>query len=501
VVVLSDNILELKNISKSFPGVKAIDDISLCVKKGSVHVIVGENGAGKSTLMKIINGVYKPDQGTMVFDGKEIGNLDPKKSMEIGISMIYQELNVIPEMSIAESIFLGREPSGKFKSFINNKQLYQAALEYLTSQNLKYNPAAKCKDLTVSELQIVEIIKAISCNAKLIIMDEPTSAITDSEVNFLFEKIQELKKNNVTIIYISHKLDEIFRIADYISVFRDGKHIKTGLAGEFDKNKIIALMVGRELTNIYPKETVPIGSELMRVEGLGREGIFENISFSVRKGEILGVSGLMGAGRTEIVRAIFGIDPKSSGKIVVEGKEVAIKNVSDAIEHGIVMLSENRRKYGFIPVGSVKENISLVALKYFFKSKLVKHKKEKETAQRMIAMLTIKTPTLDTMITNLSGGNQQKVVLAKWLLAKPKVLILDEPTRGIDVGAKFEIYKIMCNLAREGVAIIMISSELPELIGMSDRIIVISGGKLTGELNREEATQVKIMEYATRGGN
>lgn len=498
---MNENILELKKISKSFPGVKAIDNLSISIKRGSVHVIVGENGAGKSTLMKIINGVYKPDEGTVIFDGKELETIDPKKAREIGISMIYQELNVIPEMSIAESIFLGREPSRKIKSFINNKQLYKSAAEYLDSQNLKYNPATKYKDLTVSQAQIVEIVKAISCNAKLIIMDEPTSAITETEVNFLFEKIFELKKNGVTIIYISHKLDEIFKIADYISVFRDGKHIKTGMAKEFDKNKIITLMVGRELTNIYPKEDVPIGEEMMRVEGLDREGVFKDINFNVKKGEILGISGLMGAGRTEIVRAIFGLDPKSSGKILVEGKEVIIKNVSDAVNYGIIMLSENRRKYGFIPVRSVKENISLVALKYYFKSHMVKHEKEKETAKRMIELLTIKTPSLNTMISNLSGGNQQKVVLAKWLLAKPKVLILDEPTRGIDVGAKYEIYKIICNLAREGVAIIMISSELPELIGMSDRIIVISAGRLTGQLNREEATQVKIMEYATRGGN
>jgi inositol transport system ATP-binding protein len=498
---MNENILELKNVSKSFPGVKAIDDLSLSVKKGSVHVIVGENGAGKSTLMKIINGVYKPDKGTMVFDGNQLENLNPKKAMEIGISMIYQELNVIPELTIAESIFLGREPSRKFKFFINNKQLYKSAADYLESQNLKYDPSTQYKELTVSQAQIIEIIKAISCNAKLIIMDEPTSAITESEVDFLFGKIAELKKIGVTIIYISHKLDEIFRIADYISVFRDGKHIETGLAREFDKNKIISLMVGRELTNIYPKETVPIGEELMRVEGLSRNGVFQDISFHVKKGEILGIAGLMGAGRTEIVRAIFGLDPKNSGKIYIEGKEINIKNVTDAINNGIIMLSENRRRYGIIPVRSIKENISLVALKYYFKSKLIKHKKEIETAQKMIEMLTIKTPSMNTMISNLSGGNQQKVVLAKWLLAKPKLLILDEPTRGIDVGAKFEIYKIMCNLAKEGVAIIMISSELPELLGMSDRIVVIGAGRLTGQLSREEATQIKIMEYATRGVN
>jgi inositol transport system ATP-binding protein len=496
---MSDNILEMKNISKSFPGVKAIDDISLSVKKGSVHVIVGENGAGKSTLMKIINGTYIPDEGKIFFDGNELILKHATTASETGISMIYQELNIIPEMSVAENIFLGREPVRKLKSFINKKQLHKSASDYIKSQNLKFKPETKMKNLTVSEAQVIEIIKAISSNAKLIIMDEPTSAIPDTEVDFLFGKINELKKKGITIIYISHKLDEIFRIADYISVFRDGKHIKTGPAMEFNKNTIITLMVGRELTNIYPKETVPITEEIMKVENLNSKGVFENINFNVRKGEILGIAGLMGAGRTEIVRSIFGLDKKDSGKIYIEGKEVRINKVKDAIDNGIIMLSESRKEFGIIPVRSVKENISLVALKYYFKSKFIKHKEEKEVVKDMIVKLNIKTPSFNSLIVNLSGGNQQKAVLAKWLLVKPKVLILDEPTRGIDVGAKFEIYKIICNLAKEGIGIVMISSELPELLGMSDRIIVVSNGKITCSIDREKATQEEIMHYCTGG--
>jgi len=496
---MSENILELKNVTKSFPGVKAIDDISLTVKRGTVHVIVGENGAGKSTLMKIINGMYKPDAGEIIFDDTLLGAYTPKMARDMGIAMIYQELNIIPEMTVAENIYLGREPTRKFKTFIHNKKLNKQSAEYLKSQKLNIKARTKMKDLTVSQAQIIEIIKAITCNAKLIIMDEPTSAITESETEYLFEKIRELKAQGVSIIYISHKLDEIFKIADHISVFRDGRHIKTGSAGEFNKNSIITLMVGREMSNIYPKEEVEIAEEAFRVEGLTSKGVFSDINFSVRYGEILGFAGLMGAGRSEIVRAIFGLDKKDGGRILMGGKEVVIKSVNDAIENGIIMLSENRRKYGLIPIRSVRENIMLAALKYMLDKKFIRHRQEKKIAQEMVARLSIKTPSLNATVANLSGGNQQKAVLAKWLLIKPKVLILDEPTRGIDVGAKYEIYKIMGRLAKEGIAIIMISSELPELLGISDRIAVIRGGRLVGEIKREEATQESVMRFAAGG--
>lgn len=495
----NENILELKHITKLFPGVKAIDDITMSVKKGTVHVIVGENGAGKSTLMKIINGLYKPDEGTIFYNGEEFRATSATQSREMGISMIYQELNIVPEMTVADNIFLGREPMRKNKMFVDNKKLNEMARDYLKTQGLNYNLKEKMKNLSVSQAQMIEIIKAISCNAKLIIMDEPTSAITDTEVDYLFEKIAALKKQGVTIIYISHKMDEIFRIADYISIFRDGRHIETNPASMYDKNKIISMMVGRKMNDIYPKEETETGGEIFRVENFNSAGVFKDISFSLKKGEILGISGLMGAGRTEIVRSIFGLDKKDSGKIFLEGKEIKIKGVPDAIKHGIVMLSENRRRYGLIPVRSVLENIGLVALKYRFNSMWIKHRAENAAVLDMVKKLGVKAATVDTKVQTLSGGNQQKVVLAKWLLVNPKVLILDEPTRGIDVGAKYEIYKLMCELTKAGMSIIMISSELPELIGMSDRIIVVCQGKIAGELSHDEATQVKIMNYATGG--
>jgi len=495
----SENILELKNITKIFPGVVAIDDISMSVKRGSVHVIVGENGAGKSTLMKMINGLYKPTKGTIYFEGKKMQAINPNQARELGISMIYQELNIIPKMSIAENIYLGREPMKKNKIFIDDKKINRLAGQYLKEQKLDYNLHQKMEEISISQAQIIEIIKAISCNAKLIIMDEPTSAITDKEVDYLFEKIEMLKKQGVTIIYISHKLDELLRIADYISVFRDGKHIKTEHAGWFDKNKIISLMVGRELTDIYPKENIEIGDEVLRVENLSKVGVFGNTNFSVNKGEILGVAGLMGAGRTEIVRAIFGIDSKDTGKIFMNNQEIKINNVSDAINNGIAMVSEDRREFGIVPVGSVKENISLVWLKNSINKISIQQKIEKKNTLSMIKTLGIKTSSMDTLVETLSGGNQQKVVLAKWLIANPKVLILDEPTRGIDVGAKTEIYKLMTELVKQGMAIIMISSEMPELIGMSDRILVVYQGQITGEIGRSEASQTEIMKYATGG--
>lgn len=498
--IQDEPILTLTNITKSFPGVKAIDDITLTIKKGTVHVIVGENGAGKSTLMKIINGTYKPEQGTIYFDGKRFEPKYPTEARELGISMIYQELNIVPEMTIGENIYLGREPMRNGNIFINNKALYKAAGEYIKKQGLSFDLKEKMKTLSVSQAQMIEIIKAISCNAKLIIMDEPTSAITDTEVAYLFDRIRALKEQGVTIIYISHKMDEIFRIADYISVFRDGRHIETNPISAYTTDSIISKMVGREIKDVYPAREENIGEEVFRVENFKLEKKFKNISFALHKGEILGVSGLMGAGRTEIMRAIFGLDKRDGGKVFVGGKEVTIRNVSDAIENGIAMISENRRLYGLVPVRSVKENISLVGLKYYFKNWRILRKKENEVAVEMVKKLAIKIASLDTQVKTLSGGNQQKVVLAKWLLSSPKILIMDEPTRGIDVGAKYEIYKLMCSLTEQGMSIIMISSELPELIGMSDRVLVVCQGEIVKELDRKSATQVEIMKYAT-GGN
>lgn len=492
-------ILEMHNISKSFPGVKALDDVTLKVKKGTVHVLVGENGAGKSTLMKIIDGVHEPDQGKIFFSNKEVHIKSTLMAIKLGISMIHQELTPIPEMTIAQNLFLGREPEYKIRGFINWRKLYSQALELLKTMELNYSPKIKVKDLSVSELQILEIIKAISYNSSLIIMDEPTSAITESEVDHLFEKINDLKARGVSIIYISHKLDEIFKIADEVTVLRDGKVIGTHPAEELDKNKIITMMVGREISNIFPKTKVNIGEEVFAVDNLKKEGEFEDITFRVKQGEILGVAGLMGAGRTEVVRAIFGLDKFDEGKILIKGRSIKIKSPRDAINNGIVMLSEDRKRYGLILCRTILENISLPNLDRYSYGILIRKRKQRGEATDIFNKLSIKAPNMEVNVNSLSGGNQQKVVIAKWLLARPGVLILDEPTRGIDVGAKYEIYKLMCELANKGIAIIMISSELPEIIGMSDRVIIMNRGKIQGEITGEEISQEKIMYLATGG--
>lgn len=493
---MEENIkLRVSQIEKSFPGVKALDKIDFTVKKGSVHVLCGENGAGKSTLMKIINGVYQPDSGQIFIDEKPVKISSPIQARSLGISMIFQEMNYVPEMTVEENIFLGNLPVGKLGN-VDWKEVRQKTKELLKKENLPYSPTTLLKDLTVSDIQMLEIIKAISYNSDIIIMDEPTSAITLKEVEKLFAKIRELKARGVSIIYISHKLDEIFQIADEITVFRDGTVVESHPKEELDIEAVIALMVGRKLTNTYPKEEVKIGEELLKVEKLS--GLtYHDVSFHLNKGEIIGFAGLMGAGRTEVMRSLFGLDPIISGNVSIKGKQVGVKSVSQSIENGLVMLSEDRRRYGIIPVRSVKENTTLSFLqKVFYKFRL-HHKIEKNIVSDMFGKMKVKTPTLDTSIQSLSGGNQQKVVLAKWMIRNPDILILDEPTRGIDVGAKFEIYKLMTNLAQEGKSVIMVSSELPELIGMCDRIYVMSKGTITGELKRKDFTQELIMKYAT----
>lgn len=488
--------LRVSKIEKSFPGVKALDKIDFTVKKGSVHVLCGENGAGKSTLMKIINGIYQPDNGQIFIDEKPVKINNPIQARSLGISMIFQEMNYVPEMTVEENIFLGNLPVNKFGS-VDWKQVRQHATELLRLENLPYSPTTLLKDLTVSDIQMLEIIKAISYKSDIIIMDEPTSAITLKEVEKLFIKIRELKARGVSIIYISHKLDEIFQIADEITVFRDGTVVESHPKEELDIETVIALMVGRKLTNTYPKEEVKQGENLLQVQKLNSKSVFNNVSFHVKKGEIVGFAGLMGAGRTEVMRALFGLDPITSGSVKIKGKEVAIKNVRESINNGLVMLSEDRRRYGIIPVRSVKENTTLSFLQKVFYKMTYHHKVEHNIVTDMFTKMKVKTPTLDTTIQSLSGGNQQKVVLAKWMIRNPDILILDEPTRGIDVGAKFEIYKLMTNLVKEGKAVIMVSSELPELIGMCDRIYVMSKGTITGEIERKDFSQELIMKYAT----
>ena len=488
--------IELRGISKSFPGVKALDNVNFRVRKGTVHCLCGENGAGKSTLMKVINGLYKADTGEVRIDGKPVEIRDPIQAREYGIAMIAQELNYVPEMSIEENIFLGRLPVKKFGN-VDWKLVREETIKFLKQENLPYKPEQKLKTLTVSDIQMLEIIKAISYNAQIVIMDEPTSAITNREVEILFQKIQELKERGVSIIYISHKMEEVFRIADDITVLRDGTVVDSKPASELTLDRVIALMVGREMTNAYPKEEVPIGDPIFEVENLCAKGVFKNISFNVRKGEIVGFAGLMGAGRTETMRAIFGLDPYDSGTIKIHGKTVNIKKPSDAIANSLVMLSEDRRRYGIIPIRSVMENASISSLDKFFYGGHAHRAQERQMVGEYFSRMSVKTPSLDTLIQALSGGNQQKVLLAKWMLREPDILILDEPTRGIDVGAKFEIYKLMTELVEEGKTIVMVSSELPELIGMCDRIYVMNKGIITGCLERDQFTQETIMRYAT----
>ncbi len=491
--------LEVLHISKSFPGVLALDDISLQARRGSVLVLCGENGAGKSTLMKIINGIYQPDGGEIRIDGKRVHVRSPIQARKLGISMIFQELNFMPEMTVEESLFCGRLPMRG--AVVDWKAVRRRTIELLQKENLSYEPTARMKDLSVSDVQMLEILKAISIDASIIIMDEPTSAIMQREVERLFSKIADLKARGTCIIYISHKMDEVFKIADDITVLRDGRVVESRPRAELDIDKVISLMVGRKLNANFPKREVEIGEEALRVEHLTAPGAFQDISFNVHRGEIVGFAGLMGAGRTEVMRAIFGLDPLASGEILVHGKRVRIASVKDAKSAKIAMLSEDRRRYGLIPVRSVRENVSLSNLKQFIYGARLHRQKETRFVSALCDRLNVKTPTLKTVVEALSGGNQQKVVLGKWMLSEPDVLLMDEPTRGIDVGAKREIYKLMGDLAAEKRALVMVSSELPELIGMCDRIYVMCKGRISGELNRSEFTQEAIMRLAIGFGN
>lgn len=487
--------LRVSNIEKSFPGVKALDKIEFSVRKGTVHVLCGENGAGKSTLMKIINGIYQPDSGQILIDGKEVKIKNPIQARQLGISMIFQELNFIPEMTIEESLFVGNWPRDRFGK-VDWPEIRKRTLALLKAESLNYRPDTKLKDLTVSDIQMLEILKAISYQSDIIIMDEPTSAITQKEVDVLFGKIFELKARGAAIIYISHKMDEIFKIADDITVFRDGKVIDSKPKEALDIDTVIALMVGRKLGNDFPKAVVPIGEPILDVKRLcGLK--FKDVSFDVKKGEIVGFAGLMGAGRTEVMRAVFGLDPIKSGTIEMHGKSVRIKNVKDSIEQKVVMLTEDRRRYGILPVRSVRENISVTNLNKFIYGGKLHAKEELETVKYYCDKMKVKTPNYETNIASLSGGNQQKVLLAKWLITDPEVFIVDEPTRGIDVGAKYEIYKLISDLVSDGKSVIMVSSELPELIGMCDRIVVMAKGEVMGILGKSEFSQENIMRLAT----
>lgn len=490
-------LLEITGISKSFPGVRALHDINLKVRKGSVHALMGENGAGKSTLMKVLIGLYKPDSGVIKFDGDVVKFQVVQDALKKGIAMIHQELSPVLEMTVAENIFLGREKCYRNSFWINDREMERKTVELLRQLEISIDPKTKMKDLSTAYMQMVEIAKAISYDAKLVIMDEPTSAITEREVEHLFKIIKWLQDKGVTIIYISHKMDEIFRIADEITVFRDGELVWTSLASQTNKDNLIELMVGRELKNLFPKENCPIGDTVLEIRNFNRAKKFRDINIKVRKGEILGLAGLMGAGRTEIMESLFGIIPPDTGEVFLNNKKTIIKTPQDAVRNKIAFLTEDRKLSGLYLPLTVKDNMSIVNLNNYLKAGLINNKNVEKDCQEMVELLTIRTPGLEQEVNNLSGGNQQKVLIARWLLINSDILILDEPTRGIDVGAKAEIHKLMSRLAGQGKAVIMISSELPEILGMSDRIIVMHEGHLTGELNRDEATQEKVMRLAT----
>ena len=493
-------VLELKNIYKSFPGVKVLEDVTLQVRPGEVHALMGENGAGKSTLMKILMGIYKADQGSIFLEGKETVIHGPKDAMSKRISMIHQELNTVLDMEVAENVFVGRELLKKgFEKLkiVDIARMREETGKYFREMNIDIDPRAKMRTLSVAEMQLVEIVKAISLNSRIIVMDEPTSAITEKEATVLFAQIERLKKQGVAIIYISHKMDEIFRISDTITVLRDGQWIGTKPAKELDNDMLIKMMVGRELTDIYPKDPVEIGDVILEVKNLSRGKKVRDASFSLRKGEVLGIAGLVGAGRSELVETIFGLYPKTGGQIFLHGKEVHIKSAADAIKNKMALITEDRKQTGLNLIVSVKENIASVSIGKLSNHGIVNDKKINEVSEKYIKELKIKTPDGNAIVGNLSGGNQQKVVLAKWLLDEPDIIIFDEPTRGIDIGAKRDIYLLINNLAKEGKAVIVISSEMAEVMGICDRILVMAEGRINGEVQREEFSQEVIMGYAS----
>lgn len=491
--------LEMRGITKTYPGVKALDNVNFEVAKGEVHALVGENGAGKSTLMKILAGAQPMDSGEIRINGEVVHITSPQKAMDLGISIIYQEFNLVPYLNAAENIFLGREPKGILPGFVDFKTMYAEAQRVIDSLGVKLDVRTPVNRLSVAQQQMVEVAKATSRNASIIAMDEPSATLTEHELQNLFELIRSLKSKGVSIIYISHRLEEIFQIADRVTVLRDGKLVGTKPVSEIDRDEIIRMMVGRELKEKIPKESVEFGPPALTIKGLSRKGILHDISFTVHKGEVLGIAGLVGAGRTELARAIFGADPIDSGEIWLNGTRVDIRSPRDAIQLGIGLVTEDRKELGLILGMVVRENISLANLDSLTRFGFVNRREERKAALKFVEDLMIKTPSIEQQVQNLSGGTQQKVVLAKWLFTRSKVLIFDEPTRGIDVGSKVEIYQLMNQLAANGTAIIMISSELPEILGMSDRIIVMHEGRIAGELSREEATQEKIMHLATGG--
>ena len=504
---MSEYILEMNNITKEFPGVKALDNVNFKVRKGEIHALVGENGAGKSTLMKVLSGVYPYGtySGDIVLEGQVQAYHAIKDSELSGIAIIYQELALVKLMNVCENIFLGSEHSTK--GVIDWNKSFVEVAKILKEVRLDIHPATKVINLGIGQQQLVEIAKALAKKTGVLILDEPTAALTESESRNLLNLLKEFRQKGVTCIYISHKLNEVFEIADSVTVLRDGRTVGTYAAKDINEDKLISLMVGRELTQRFPKVELPLGDTVLEVRNwtvydpeLPDKKVIDNVSFKARKGEILGIAGLMGAGRTELFMSLFGCyGGKATGELRLNGKEIKSRNPKDVIRAGISYLSEDRKGNGLVLIQDIRRNISMASLGSISKAKVINENEEIRSAEKYVSELRIKTPSIEQTVGNLSGGNQQKVVLGKWLMTAPKVLILDEPTRGIDVGAKFEIYNIMNQLAGQGVCIIMISSELPEVLGMSDRILVMHEGRFNGELSRQDATQEKIIFHATGG--
>ena len=491
-MMAEDYLLKIESVSKSFPGVKALDNVSFNIRRGAVHALIGENGAGKSTLIKILAGIYKKDSGTITLDGKEVAFKEPVESRDAGISVVHQELKLADPLTVTENIFLGNLIYNKY-GLVDWATMKEKAREMIRNLGIDIDVDLLVRSLSVAQQQMVEICKAVNQNAKLLIMDEPSAVLMSREQELMFDVIRRLKKEGITFIYISHRLEEIFNLADDVTVLRDGKVIDTVPVSETDKNRLVTMMVGRELANDYPKEEVEIGDVVLDVKNINRPGVIENISFNLHEGEIIGFAGLVGSGRTEVMRALLGIDKAQVERITYKGKEVKHKSFMDAIRNGFGMIPEDRKNQGLVQILSVLENTSMVSLHKFVHSGMINHKEMRQATEQYVKEVGVKTPSMETEVQYLSGGNQQKVVVAKWLMEQCSVYILDEPTRGIDIGAKNEIYKLITELVKQKNSVIMVSSEMPELLGMCDRIYVMHEGHLVGELNRDEATQEAIM--------
>lgn len=487
--------LRMNQISKSFPGVNALTQVDLSVQAGRIHAVVGENGAGKSTLMKVLAGVYQPDAGTIEIDGQPVTLDSPLDAQRRGIRMVYQELNLVPDLSVAENISLGQMK--RKRGLVDQKAMMSEAQQVLTDLGAKIDATELVGNLTVSQQQLIEIAKAYLADPRIIVLDEPTSSLSEHEVQVLFRVVRRMRDKGIAVIYISHRLREVLEIADDVTVLRDGHQIDSRLVAGLTPQDMIHLMVGRELTDVFPKRNVPIGELALAVTGLSRVGVFEDISFNVRRGEIVGLAGLVGSGRTEVARALFGLDKKDAGVVLIAGKEVRVRRPLDAVRHGIGYVPEDRKADGIVPAMSIKDNLTLAIIVKLTKLGLISPRTERATAVTYVDQLGISPKDPERRIDTLSGGNQQKVVLGKWLAANPVVLILDEPTRGVDVGAKADIHTIIGELAAQGVGILMISSELPEVLAVSDRVYVLHEGKMSAELSRGEATEQTVMAAAT----